>query len=492
MAEQAYERGLLLPRNGRGARWSPVALALTVVTVLCLNVWGPASHNAPGFAFVAPIVAPRPTLSHTIHRLPHAARGAPPAPSPNPHFQWFTPSPRSRSSLTTSAEGPSSDGPTGLEAEAVLKVVQPHLSLVMAVAALCVAFRLAFRHTRRSPQWLIATVGSECDVESSAPPDPPDRVVETFLFAPRTREFLETVDVFSIWDPEAFIRELLSNASTANEKLQIVSKAQPTAAEPRISFHTDPFNKTLTIEDTGIGMSKEDLIALRAINNDSRVGFHTAFEAGKTVQIFTRAQIDGSPGFLWESSGDYGFTITEVEGVAPGTKIVIHLKDSAEGWATRAKVKQSLRRYCKFIEHSIFVDGECLYRPNVEWQAAVVPEAERPPATSGSLAVTTLLLGLMVLVAVASGGLVFSSTLQQIEAGIATMLLGGVAVQLSLFYLVNNSDNEIRGYGGGEVREGGIHRGVFAVGLDPPPPDVMSRGECKPYIPRASSQQCGH
>ena len=149
------------------------------------------------------------------------------------------------------------------------------------------------------------------------------------------------------------LRELISNASDACDKLRYLAAQNPDLLqdELKISITTDKAKKLLIIADNGIGMNREDLIQnlgtiarsgtenfLKSLTGDGKkdvqligqfgVGFYSAFMAGKTVRVQSRSW-DKSEGHEWLSDGTGSFTITEMGGLRRGTKVIIELKDDA-------------------------------------------------------------------------------------------------------------------------------------------------------------------
>ncbi len=181
--------------------------------------------------------------------------------------------------------------------------------------------------------------------------------------------------VYSDWD--VFLRELISNAADALDKLRYEAIAAPALLEEgallNIIISADAATKTLTIADSGIGMSEDELIdnlgtiaksgtqafvekAGQGVNliGQFGVGFYSAFIVANRVEVTSRkAGTDES--FTWASEGLGTFTVVPAEKGPRGTAIVLHLKDDAleflEGW----KIEQVVRAYSDHIGHPIML-----------------------------------------------------------------------------------------------------------------------------------------
>lgn len=174
-------------------------------------------------------------------------------------------------------------------------------------------------------------------------------------------------------EKEVFLRELISNASDALEKFRYTihtageseSKFEQSDRPLEIHIATDKQARLLTIQDTGIGLTKEELISnlgtiarsgskqfLEQIKekgvsseNSSNiigqfgVGFYSAFMVADRVDVYTKSSVAGSPGLKWSSDGSGVYEIQEAEGVAVGTKIVMHLKQDSREYSDEDRVK---------------------------------------------------------------------------------------------------------------------------------------------------------
>jgi molecular chaperone HtpG len=202
-------------------------------------------------------------------------------------------------------------------------------------------------------------------------------------FQAEVRQLLDIVIHSLYTDKEIFIRELVSNASDALEKMRLKELTEPDVQEKgaalEISISADPEAKTLTITDSGIGMTREELIEnlgtiahsgtkafLQAIQEKDEakpevigqfgVGFYSAFMAAERVEVFSKSWQPGASGWKWESDGRGGYSLGEAGESARGSKIVLHLKD--DEFAKVERVREVIKKYSNFVSFPILVDGE--------------------------------------------------------------------------------------------------------------------------------------
>ena len=215
----------------------------------------------------------------------------------------------------------------------------------------------------------------------------------THEFQAETKKLLDIVINSLYTEKDVFIRELISNSADALEKFRHESLTVEDAFDAHvpleISIDLDEEKHTLTVTDTGIGMTRSELehnlgtIAhsgsntfltelVEAAKKDVSligqfgVGFYAAFMAGKTVRVLSRSW-DGSEGNEWISDGSGSFTITEMEGLRRGTKIIVELKDDAKDYAKKWKVESIIKRYSSFVPFPIKLDGEKVNTVQALW-----------------------------------------------------------------------------------------------------------------------------
>ncbi len=215
----------------------------------------------------------------------------------------------------------------------------------------------------------------------------------TFEFKAETKKLLDIVINSLYTEKDVFVRELISNAADALEKFRHQSLTATDVFDDHlpleISIELDEEKNTLTIIDTGIGMTREELennlgtIAhsgsntylaelVEAAQKDVSligqfgVGFYAAFMAGSTVRVQTRSW-DKSEGNEWVSDGAGSFTISEMEGLHRGTKIIVELKDDAKDYAQDWKVSAIVKQYSSFVSFPIKLGGETVNTVQALW-----------------------------------------------------------------------------------------------------------------------------
>src|SRR3954469_16505702 len=219
--------------------------------------------------------------------------------------------------------------------------------------------------------------------------------MEKHQFQAEIQQLLDIVIHSLYTDKEIFVRELISNAADANEKLRFTQSSgqpvyQPEVA-PSISIQSDEKEQTITFVDTGIGMSQTDLVEnlgtiahsgtkafLKQLAQDKKpdatligqfgVGFYSAFMVAKRVTVLTRsAQPDAQP-WKWTSEGMGGYEIAPAEGDLPrGTKIVLELKEDAKDFANNHTIERIIKRYSSFIQFPIELNGTRLNTVQAIW-----------------------------------------------------------------------------------------------------------------------------
>ena len=182
---------------------------------------------------------------------------------------------------------------------------------------------------------------------------------------------------------EIFLRELISNASDAMDKLRYLttsdSKYKSLEFNPQIDirFDNSEKNKTLTISDNGIGMSKADLVEnlgtiarsgtkkfIENLSGDSKkdsnligqfgVGFYSSFMVADSVEVTTK-KAGEKTAFLWKSDGKTGFTIKEVEKDSHGTEIKLFLNDQGSEYTDKWSLENIIKKYSDHIAFPIYL-----------------------------------------------------------------------------------------------------------------------------------------
>jgi molecular chaperone HtpG len=213
---------------------------------------------------------------------------------------------------------------------------------------------------------------------------------DSFQFQAETTQLLHLMIHSLYTQREIFLRELISNASDALDKLRFEALTNtelvPDGHKYEISLKPDVANKTLTISDTGIGMSRQDLIdhigtiarsgtqemrkrmqesqsaeAVADLIGQFGVGFYSAFMVADKVTIITRRAGEASA-TQWESAGDGSYTLAEAEKASCGTDIILQLKkpdaeNGIEDYTDRWKLSMIVHKYSDFIPYPIIYEG---------------------------------------------------------------------------------------------------------------------------------------
>jgi molecular chaperone HtpG len=209
---------------------------------------------------------------------------------------------------------------------------------------------------------------------------------ETLGFQAEVRELLKLM-IHSLYSHrEIFLRELISNASDANDKLRFEALSKPELmagdTELAIWIEADPAKKTLTLRDNGIGMSREEAVShlgtiarsgtaefFKKLSGDQQkdsqligqfgVGFYSAFIVAERVEVFSRrAGLAAAEGVHWESAADGEFSVETVELDKRGTTIVLHLKAEAAEFLDSWRLRSLVRRYSDHIAFPVRMPKE--------------------------------------------------------------------------------------------------------------------------------------
>ncbi|MDR0516446.1 MAG: molecular chaperone HtpG [Fibromonadaceae bacterium] len=207
--------------------------------------------------------------------------------------------------------------------------------------------------------------------------------MEKMEFQTEVRDLLHLM-IHSLYsNKEIFLRELVSNAADALDKLRFLSIASPellpAGAELRIDIAANDESKILTIEDNGVGMSREDLIQnlgtiarsgtknfMQSVKEDSKkdvnligqfgVGFYSAFMVAAKVEVHSK-KAGEEKGYQWTSEGTGDFSVDELPKEKNGTKITLYLKDEEDckSFSQDWQIKSIVRKYSEFVVHPIYI-----------------------------------------------------------------------------------------------------------------------------------------
>ncbi|MCT8673108.1 molecular chaperone HtpG [Glaesserella parasuis] len=200
---------------------------------------------------------------------------------------------------------------------------------------------------------------------------------ETRGFQSEVKQLLQLM-IHSLYsNKEIFLRELISNASDAADKLRFKALSQPELyegdGELRVRISIDEALGTITISDNGIGMSREQVIDhlgtiaksgtkefLNALGSDQAkdsqligqfgVGFYSSFIVADKVTVHTRAAgSDASQGVLWESAGEGDYTVADIEKAGRGTDVILHLRDDEKEFLSERRLRDIIGKYSDHI-----------------------------------------------------------------------------------------------------------------------------------------------
>lgn len=218
---------------------------------------------------------------------------------------------------------------------------------------------------------------------------------EQFEYKAEMKQLLHLI-VHSLYThPEIFLRELISNASDALNKIRFRMLTDTDVLDPdaslRITVELDSKKQTFSIEDSGDGMTKDDLINeigtvarsgtvefLKQMQKNDKpldgnligqfgVGFYSVFMVTDKVTIETRHADKNSTGYRWVSSGEGKFTVEEIDKKTRGTKVSFKLKKEHQDFSEEFRVKNTIKKYSNFVDFPIFVDKEEVNRVSAVW-----------------------------------------------------------------------------------------------------------------------------
>ena len=210
--------------------------------------------------------------------------------------------------------------------------------------------------------------------------------VETYQFQAEARQVLELMIHSLYTNKEIFLRELISNASDATDRLRFEALSKPELIGPddrlEIVVETDEKERTVTVHDNGVGMSREEVIAnigtiaksgtrdlLQSLKESKSteiatsligqfgVGFYSSFMVADRVTLVTR-RAGEETGTQWESSGDGTYSVSDARRFSHGTSVTLHLKpmeegESAEDFTKPYVIESIIKKYSDFVTYPI-------------------------------------------------------------------------------------------------------------------------------------------
>ena len=220
--------------------------------------------------------------------------------------------------------------------------------------------------------------------------------VEQFEYKAEMKKLLDLIIHSLYTHPEVFLRELISNASDALNKVRVKELTDKDVvdakSELKITINTDSKDSSFSIEDTGIGMTKEELVNnigtiahsgtlefLETMKKDQQslkedligkfgVGFYSVFMVTHEVTVETRHADKDSKGLVWKSNGEGTFSIEESDKQTRGTKISFKLKEEFKDFTEGYKIKATIEKYSNFADFPIFLGKDKLNKVEALWR----------------------------------------------------------------------------------------------------------------------------
>ena len=209
-----------------------------------------------------------------------------------------------------------------------------------------------------------------------------------------TENIFPVIKKFLYSDHEIFLREMVSNAVDATQKLKTLAERGEFKGEPgdlTVRVTLDEKNKTLTISDRGIGMTEDEIdkyinqIAFsgvsdflekykdnaNAIIGHFGLGFYSAFMVSDKVEIITRSYRDGAKAVRWTCDGSPTFEIDDAEKDDRGTDIILHIADDCKEFLEKGRIQGLLDKYCKFMPVPV------AFGKKTEWKDGKQVETDR-------------------------------------------------------------------------------------------------------------------
>ena len=207
----------------------------------------------------------------------------------------------------------------------------------------------------------------------------------------QTENIFPIIKKFLYSEHDIFLRELVSNAVDATQKLKTLSslgEAKGEMGEIGIEIKIDAEKKTLTISDKGIGMTTEEVdkylnqVAFSGAEefldkykgqNENNIighfglGFYSSFMVSDKVEVITKSFKEGANGVKWECDGSPEFTLEEFEKENRGTDIVLHLNEESQEFLEPERIKTILDKFCRFLPVPILFEDKQINNPTPAW-----------------------------------------------------------------------------------------------------------------------------
>jgi molecular chaperone HtpG len=187
-----------------------------------------------------------------------------------------------------------------------------------------------------------------------------------------TEDIFPIIKKFLYSDHEIFLRELISNAVDATQKLRTLSnlgELKGDVGDLTIRVKVDKKKKTITVTDQGVGMTSEEVekyinqIAFSSANDFLEkyknqenaiighfgLGFYSSFMVSDKVEIYTRSFVEGAKAVKWECEGSPEYSLDEIDRDTRGTEIILHLDKDSKEFLEDQKIEELLKKYCRFL-----------------------------------------------------------------------------------------------------------------------------------------------
>lgn len=218
---------------------------------------------------------------------------------------------------------------------------------------------------------------------------------ESYKFQAEIRQLLNILANSLYTDREIFLRELISNASDALHRIQFEMLTNRDVLDPEaelaIHVEVDEEAKTITVSDTGIGMTRDEMITnlgtiahsgvgafLQGLSDGKTpaediigqfgVGFYSVFMVADEVQVLSRAYQPDSEAFLWTSSAGDSYTISPAGKKERGTKVIVKFKEDAGEFANKWKLEQIIKKHSNYIPFPIYLGKQEMNQKTALWR----------------------------------------------------------------------------------------------------------------------------
>jgi molecular chaperone HtpG len=207
----------------------------------------------------------------------------------------------------------------------------------------------------------------------------------------QTENIFPIIKKFLYSDHDIFLRELVSNAVDATQKIKTLSsigEAKGDLGELRIDIKLDAAAKTITVSDKGVGMTAEEIdkyinqVAFSGAEeflnkykgqNEANIighfglGFYSSFMISEKVEIFSKSYREGTAAVRWECDGSPEYTLEETEKAERGTDIVMYVNEESREFLEAHRLKDILKKFCRFLPIPIYFENEQINNTSPAW-----------------------------------------------------------------------------------------------------------------------------